>query len=276
MKLSIGFSPCPNDTYIFDALVHEKIDTKGISFEPYLKDVEALNKHANEGKYDITKLSYHAFAYVSDKYILMDSGSALGNNCGPLLISKRKLTEKEIKSASVAIPGEWTTANYLLGLAYPQIKNKTAVVFSEIEEGILNEMYDAGVIIHENRFTYQQKGLQLIQDLGSWWESETQMPIPLGGIAIKRTIDKETSILVQELIRQSILYAQKNPQASEEYIRCNAQEMDKKITQEHINLYVNDFSIRLGEKGKKAIKLMYQKGFDTGILPFKITDKLFI
>lgn len=276
MKISIGFSPCPNDTYIFDALVHEKIDTKGISFEPYLEDVETLNKHANEGKYDITKLSYHAFAYVSDKYILMDSGSALGNNCGPLLISKRKLTEKKIQSTSVAIPGEWTTANFLLGLSYPQIKNKTAVVFSEIEDGILNEKYDAGVIIHENRFTYQQKGLHLIQDLGSWWETETQMPIPLGGIAIKRTIDKETIMLVQELIRESILYAQRNPQASEEYIRCNAQEMDKKVTQEHINLYVNDFSIRLGEKGKKAVKLMYQKGFETGILPFKITDKLFI
>jgi 1,4-dihydroxy-6-naphthoate synthase len=276
MKLSIGFSPCPNDTYIFDALVHEKIDTKGITFEPYLEDVEALNKHANNGKYDITKLSYHAFAYVSDKYVLMDSGSALGNNCGPLLISKSKLTNKELQSASVAIPGEWTTANFLLGLAYPQIKNKTAVVFSEIEDGIINGKYDAGVIIHENRFTYQQKGLQLIQDLGSWWESETQMPIPLGGIAIKREIEKETAILVQELIRESILYAQRNPQESEKYIHCHAQEMDKKVTQDHINLYVNDFSISLGKKGKNAIELMYQKGFETGILPLKITDSLFI
>ncbi len=276
MKLSLGFSPCPNDTYIFDALVHGKIDTKGISFEPYLEDVEALNKHANEGKYDITKLSYHAFAHVSDKYVLMDSGSALGNNCGPLLISKTNLTENELQSASVAIPGEWTTANFLLGLAYPQIKNKTAVIFSEIEDGILNNKYDAGLIIHENRFTYQQKGLKLIQDLGSWWETETQMPIPLGGIAIKREIDKEIAILVQELIRESIFYAQKNPQASEEYIHCHAQEMDKRVTKEHINLYVNDFSIRLGKKGKNAIELMYQKGFETGILPLKITDKLFI
>jgi 1,4-dihydroxy-6-naphthoate synthase len=276
MKLNIGFSPCPNDTFIFDALVHGKIDTKGITFEPYLEDVEALNKNAKEGKYDITKLSFHAYAYVYDKYILMDSGSALGNNCGPLLISKTILPESELQSASVAIPGEWTTANFLLGLAYPQIKNKTAVVFSEIENKILNEKYDLGVIIHENRFTYQQKGLHLIQDLGSWWESETQMPIPLGGIAIKRVIDKETAKLVQELIRESILFAQRNPQESEEYIRCHAQEMDKKVTQEHINLYVNDFSIRLGEKGKNAIELMYQKGFETGILPFKITDKLFI
>lgn len=276
MELSIGFSPCPNDTFIFDALIHQKIDTKGIIFKPYLADVEELNKSADKCLYDITKLSYHAFAYVSNNYILLNSGSALGEGCGPLLISKNILSEKELQESKVAIPGDWTTANFLLSLAYPDIKNKEGVLFSAIETSLLEEKYKAGVIIHENRFTYHDKGLQLIKDLGSWWEEKTQMPIPLGGIAVKRTMEKELALTIQELIRESIIYAKQNPKESIDYIRCNAQEMDDDITQKHIFLYVNKYSIDLGDKGKKAIELMYDMGTKEQVFKHEVKKPYFI
>lgn len=276
MELTIGFSPCPNDTFIFDALVHQKIDTKGISFKPVLADVEALNLNAVEGKLDITKLSYHAYAYVSNIYALMDSGSALGQNCGPLLISTKKLNHEELQNSVVAIPGKWTTANFLLSLAYPEIQNKKELIFYEIENAIVHGKVNAGVIIHENRFTYKEKGLKLIQDLGEWWETETGLPIPLGGIAIKRNIDIELAKTVQNLIRESILFAFKHPEESKEYVRCHAQEMDEEVVKQHIGLYVNQYSVSLGEKGKKAVETMFEKGFTQNIIPKNEVKSLFI
>src|SRR5919201_6160544 len=190
MRLTLAFSPCPNDCFMFDALVHRRIDLEGLEFDVRLADVEALNKAAFAGNVDVTKLSYHAYAYCANDYVLLDAGSALGRNCGPLLISKRPITPAEVASGAVriAIPGKYTTANFLLGLAFPGARDRTELLFSEIEGAVLDGRFDAGLIIHENRFTYATKGLRKIVDLGEFWEGETGAPIPLGGIAIDRQL----------------------------------------------------------------------------------------
>ncbi len=259
-KLTLGFSPCPNDTFIFDALIHHKIDTEGLSFDIVLLDVEELNNKALNGELDITKLSYHAFAYVSHQYILLNSGSALGENCGPLLISKKKMSKTQIENGKIAIPGKMTTANFLFSIEYPDSNNKEAVLFSEIEKGVLSGEYDAGVIIHENRFTYKEKGLHKICDLGEVWEQKTKYPIPLGGIATKRDFPIELQQKVDRVIKRSIEFAFQNPKSSLEFVKQHAQEMDEAVMQKHIELYVNDYSIDLGEKGKSAIQYLMNKG----------------
>jgi len=256
-KLSIGFSPCPNDTFIFDALIHGKIDTEGLSFEVHMADVEELNLMAFRGDLDITKLSYHAFLHILEEYIMMDSGSALGNNCGPLLI-KISGAKDPLANDLIAIPGKYTTANFLLNYAFPELQNKKELLFSEIESSIKNEVVSAGLIIHENRFTYADRGFEKVKDLGEHWEQNTGMPIPLGGIAIKRNLDKSLHEKVQRLIRKSIEYAFENPSESLAFVKRNAQEMDTEVMQKHINLYVNDYSISLGQKGKAAIEYMYE------------------
>jgi len=256
-KLSIGFSPCPNDTFIFDALIHGKIDTEGLSFEVHMADVEELNLMAFRGDLDITKLSYHAFLHILEEYIMMDSGSALGNNCGPLLI-KNSGAKDPLANDLIAIPGKYTTANFLLNYAFPELQNKKELLFSEIESSIKNEVVSAGLIIHENRFTYADRGFEKVKDLGEHWEQNTGMPIPLGGIAIKRNLDKSLHEKVQRLIRKSIEYAFENPSESLAFVKRNAQEMDTEVMQKHINLYVNDYSISLGQKGKAAIEYMYE------------------
>ena len=268
-KLSLGFSPCPNDTFIFDALIHHKIDTEGLEFDVFFDDVETLNKKALQGELDITKLSFHAFAHVSDKYVLLDAGSALGFGVGPLLISKVAYTPEEVKSKpslSVGIPGTYTTANFLLTIAFPELQNKNELVFSAIEESLLNQELDLGVIIHENRFTYAQKGLHKIIDLGDYWEQQTGMPIPLGGIMINRNIDLETQLTVNRLIRKSVEYAFEHPEASSDFVRQHAQELDESVRKQHIDLYVNQYSIDLGDLGKKAIRVLFEKGQAAGLI----------
>lgn len=268
-KLSLGFSPCPNDTFIFDALIHHKIDTEGLEFDVFFDDVETLNKKALQGELDITKLSFHAFAHVSDKYVLLDAGSALGFGVGPLLISKTAYTPEEVKSKpslSVGIPGTYTTANFLLTIAFPELQNKKELVFSAIEESLLNQELDLGVIIHENRFTYAQKGLHKIIDLGDYWEQQTGMPIPLGGIMINRNIDLETQLTVNRLIRKSVEYAFEHPEASSDFVRHHAQELDESVRKQHIDLYVNQYSIDLGDLGKRAIWVLFEKGQSAGLI----------
>lgn len=261
-KLTLGFSPCPNDTFIFDALIHHKIDTEGLDFELQLLDVEELNNKAVAGELDITKLSYHAFAYVSQQYILLNSGSALGQNCGPLLVALNPLSKEEINNGAIAIPGKLTTANFLFSLEYPNAKNKKAVLFSNIEQGVLSGQFDAGVIIHENRFTYEERGLTKICDLGERWEATTGFPIPLGGIAIKRDLDIELQRKVDRLIKKSIEFAFQHKEAPLKFMRQHAQEMVEDVMYKHVNLYVNEYSIDLGEKGKKAIEFLYKKGVE--------------
>jgi len=258
MRLTLGFSPCPNDTFMFDALVHQKVDTEGLDFEVILEDVETLNRMALERQLDITKLSFNAFLHASSDYILLQSGSALGKNCGPLLISK--LDKSLLNSNSkVAIPGKYTTANSLFKLAFPAYKNTREFLFSEIENAVLNGDVEAGVIIHENRFTYEQKGLHKVMDLGKYWESYTKLPIPLGGIAISRKFSLEIQQKVQRLLKQSIEFAFKNPKSSEEYVCQYAQEMSYDVMQKHIQLYVNEYSVSLGDEGRKAINYLFER-----------------
>lgn len=269
MRLTLGFSPCPNDCFIFDAIVNKRIDTEGLEFDIRMEDVETLNKAAFAGEADITKLSYHAFAYCSDQYVLLHAGSALGRNCGPLLISKREISTDEVASGKlkIAIPGKYTTANFLLGLAFPQATNKTAIVFSEIEHAVLSGEYDAGLIIHENRFTYETKGLKKIIDLGEYWESTTGSPIPLGGIVIKRSLPEEVKLKVDRVLRKSVEYAFENRTASLPFVREHAQEMSEEVMYKHIDLYVNHFSADLGEEGIRAVELLFEKAVANGVAP---------
>lgn len=265
MKLTLGYSPCPNDCFIFDALLHKKIDTEGLDFEVRHEDVETLNRMALEGRLDITKLSFHAYAYVLQHYILLRAGSALGFNCGPLLIENGQWKAGQVPAMKVAIPGKMTTANFLLSLAFPQLKNKIEYVFSGIEDAVLRGEVDAGLIIHENRFTYEQKGLKKVMDLGEYWDALIHAPIPLGGIVIKRNLEPALQQKVNRLIRKSVKYAFDNPESSMPYVREHAQAMSEEVMKKHIALYVNDFSIDLGELGINAIQLMFDKAKETDL-----------
>ncbi len=275
MKLTLGFSTCPNDTFIFDAAVHHKIDTEDIEFELFLGDVEELNRKAFDAEIDITKLSYHAYAYAAENYVLLNSGSALGRNNGPLLISKKKIYPDEVDDLKIAIPGKYTTANLLLGIAYPRAKNKIPYLFSDIEDAVADEEADAGLIIHENRFTYEAKGLKKIKDLGEYWEILTGKPIPLGGIVINRRHPKDLQLKISNIIKRSIEYAYENPQSSLDYIRQYAQEMDAEVMKKHIDLYVNEFSFDLGQEGKDAIKILYAEAAKRNLIP-EIPNNVFI
>jgi 1,4-dihydroxy-6-naphthoate synthase len=267
MRLTLGFSTCPNDTFIFDAMVNGRIDTEGLRFELLLADVEELNRLAFKSSIDITKVSYHAFAYLSGVYQLLTAGSALGFGNGPLLISKHKIYPDELEGLRIAIPGKYTTANLLLSLAYPNLKLKSEYLFSDIEEVVLSGEADAGVIIHENRFTYQSRGLKKIVDLGEQWESQTGMPIPLGGIILKRDLPGEIRLKVNRVLRRSVEYALQNPNDSLPFVRQHAQAMEEEVMRNHIQLYVNNFSVDLGEKGREAIATLYARGAEKQIFP---------
>lgn len=257
MTLSLAYSPCPNDTFIFYAMTHGKVDCEGLEFELVLEDVKELNQAAKVGKYDISKLSFHALFHVQDKYQLLQSGAALGNNCGPLLIAKKPFSDEDIRTASVAIPGAWTTANFLLDFAYPKVGKKDIMIFSEIEDAVLNGKNDLGLIIHENRFTYQDKGLVRIKDLGDHWEKEIGLPIPLGGIAIHKKHGDDLKEKVERIIRRSLEYAWANVEETLPYLRKHAQEMNDQVMMQHVNLYVNDYSLDLGKKGNQAVKVLF-------------------
>lgn len=268
MKLTLGFSPCPNDTFIFDALVQQQIDTDGLSFDVVLEDVETLNQWAIEGKLDITKLSFPALFRSLENYTLLNAGSALGKGVGPLLVRKKEavISDEDIKNQLIAIPGFNTTANLLLSFAYPEASRKQAMLFSGIEDAVAGGRADLGVIIHENRFTYQQKGLEKVADLGDVWEQRMNMPIPLGGIAINQSVKRSIAIKVESLIRKSLEYAFANyPQVSD-YVKQHSQTMSEEVMRQHIQLYVNNYSLDLGEDGKKAIEVL-QSVFKTTLKP---------
>lgn len=265
MKLRIGFSPCPNDTFIFDALVNGKLDTGGLEWEPVLEDVETLNEWALEGKLDITKLSFPAFFRSLSHYILLDAGSALGKGVGPLLIAASpEATHPDYANASninqltVALPGMNTTAHLLFSFAYPEAHKKSFLLFSAIEEEVMNKRSSLGVIIHENRFTYAAKGLHKVMDLGNYWEEKMQVPVPLGGIAIRRNIPHEIAMKVNGLIAESLRYAWKQSDNLSSFVKEHAQAMDAAVMKQHIDLYVNQFSLQLGSEGKQAIRTLHQ------------------
>ena len=207
MKLSLGFSPCPNDTFIFEALVHGRVDTEGVSFDWFLADVEELNRRAMEGSVDVTKMSFHAYALAAANYLILDSGSALGRNNGPLVISRRKMYPDELENALIAIPGRYTTANLLFSIFWPGASRKREYIFSDIPEAVMSGEVDAGLIIHETRFTYQSLGLKKVADTGEYWEKMTGMPVPLGGIVVHRSVNEDIAAKVSRSIRRSIAYA---------------------------------------------------------------------
>jgi len=255
MEYSLGFSPCPNDTFIFDALVQQKIDTKGIRFKVYLEDVQTLNEWALEGRLDFSKISFGTWPLVKKEYRLLEAGGAMGKGVGPLLVAKKNIEniEEAINEMKIALPGKNTTAHFLFSKAFPKAAKKYFMRFDEIESSVLSGEVDAGVIIHENRFTYANKGLVKITDLGTDWEERTGMPIPLGGIIAHHRVEKEIAEKVDSMIRKSLEYAFEQYPTISSYVKEHAQEMDEEIMRQHIHLYVNEFSLNAGEKGKAAI-----------------------
>ena len=275
MKLTLGFSPCPNDTFIFDAMVHGRIDTEGLEFDYFLADVEELNKMALSSDVDITKISYHAYAYVAHNYLILDSGSALGYKNGPLLISRKIIGTEDLAKARIAIPGKYTTANLLFSIAWPEATNKIEYLFSGIEDALLNGEVDAGLIIHETRFTYFKRGLHKIVDMGEFWEKLTGLPIPLGAIVINRNIPDEIAHKVNRILRKSLEYAYKDSFASFDFVSGNAREMDKTVMNKHIKLFVNEYSLKLGEKGMEAINTLFRIANEKGVIP-ALPERIFL
>ncbi|ADH85428.1 1,4-dihydroxy-6-naphthoate synthase [Desulfurivibrio alkaliphilus] len=277
--LSLGFSPCPNDTFIFHALVHGLVP-QAPEFDPILlEDVETLNQWALQGKLDVSKLSFHALGQVLDEYVLLPDGAALGRGCGPLLVAREHLDPAELPAKRLAIPGRYTTAAMLLGLYAPAVwqgiaagagqlpPNLRQMRFDRIMPALVAGEIDAGVIIHESRFTYRAHGLKLLVDLGAWWEQVSGLPIPLGGIAARRSLGKEKLAAVAEAIKQSLARARRQPAAAMEYIRRHAGELDSEVMRAHIDLYVNDFSSDLGQEGERAVAEFIRRGRAAGILP---------
>ena len=255
MKLSLGFSPCPNDTFIFDAMIHQKVDTEGLEFEVIMEDVESLNQMAFGNELNVTKLSYHALAHLLHNYKLLDSGSALGRGVGPLLIANSDVPDlqESIKKMTIAIPGKYTTANFLLNMAFPKLGKLSSVLFSEIQSQVLDNKVDAGLIIHENRFTYKDFGLVKLLDLGEYWEQTTKLPIPLGGIGVQRELPVPVQEKLDRVLKRSVEFASNNQAEVMPFVREHSQEMEEEVMKKHIDLYVNDFTLSLGNIGRKAV-----------------------
>ncbi len=259
MHFTLGFSPCPNDTFIFDALVNQKNDTEGFTFDVLLEDVQTLNEWALTEKLNISKISYGVLPLVQKNYTLLSSGGALGKGVGPLLISKNPLEDlTAVNQMKIAVPGINTTAHLLFSMAFPNAKNKQFLVFHEIESAVLSGSVDAGVIIHENRFTYQDKGLVKLMDLGAYWEEKLDCPIPLGGIIMQNKFDLATQSKINRLIKKSVEFAFENYPQITDYVRSHAQEMSEAVMRQHIDLYVNNFSIDLGTEGRKAVDTLIE------------------
>jgi 1,4-dihydroxy-6-naphthoate synthase len=275
MKLTLGFSPCPNDTFIFDAMVHGRVDTEGLEFEYFLADVEELNRKALSSEVDITKVSYHAYSYIANNYLILDSGSALGYRNGPLLISKRDIDSSDLTKGRIAIPGKYTTANLLFSIAWPDAKNKKEYLFSDIPGVLLKGEADAGLIIHETRFTYAKMGLLKIADLGEFWEKLTGLPIPLGAIVIRKNIPDETALKVNRIIRKSLEYAYKDSFASYQFVSENANDMDSTAMNNHIKLFVNEYTLNLGAGGREAVNEMFRISSEKGVVP-SLPDRIFL
>jgi 1,4-dihydroxy-6-naphthoate synthase len=266
--ITLGYSPCPNDTFIFYALVHGRIETGGLTFHEVLEDVETLNQIARQTRLDVTKVSFHAFAHLRDAYCLLRSGGALGRGCGPLVVARDAYDMKDLRGRTIAIPGELTTAFLILQIFDPALKEHVRIMpFHRIIDAVKQGETDAGLIIHESRFTYQREGLRQVADLGAWWEQETRLPLPLGCIIARRSLG---GVLVQQadaLIRESVAYAFSNRQETKEYIRSHSQELEDSVIDRHIQLYVNDYSRDIGEDGMHAVQELFRRAAALGIVP---------
>ncbi len=256
VTVPVGYSPCPNDTFLFYALVHGRVDTEGYRFEPHLADVETLNQWASERRLAMTKASYGALAALCRDYWCLRSGGALGRGCGPLLVARETATVARALAGPVAVPGLHTTANLLLELRAGRPVQTVPMVFHEIMPAVARGVVDAGVIIHEGRFTYPEHGLVQVADLGRWWEEETGLPIPLGGIFLRRDLPGVDPVAVDRVLRRSVAYALENPGEPLAYVREHAQELEPAVVRQHIELYVNEFSLALGEEGCRAVETL--------------------
>ncbi|MCL4474785.1 MAG: 1,4-dihydroxy-6-naphthoate synthase [Nitrospirae bacterium] len=266
--LSLGYSPCPNDTFIFYALVHGRIDTAGLGFKETLLDVETLNRKAVNSELDITKVSFHAFGFLRGSYQLLRSGGALGRGCGPLVVAKRETSMEDLRGKKIAIPGRLTTAYLLLQLYDPMLGTNVVVMpFDRIMDAVKRGTVDAGLIIHESRFTYPDYGLLEVMDLGRWWEGDTGLPLPLGCIVAKKSLGTEVIHTIDMLVRKSVEYAFAHRERTREYIKAHSQELEDAVIEQHINLYVNDYSLDLGSEGMAAIEELLRRAGARGIVP---------
>lgn len=266
--LTLGYSPCPNDTFIFYGLIHGKVDTKGIVFKEILSDVEDLNQKAFNAEIDVTKVSYHAYGYLRKDYKLLRAGGAIGRGCGPLIVAKERYNIKDLRDKRIAIPGRLTTAYLLLMLYDPELcLNPSMMTFDRIIPTVSSGEVDAGLIIHESRFTYPSYGLKEIIDLGKWWEEETGLPIPLGCIIAKRSLGDELCEKINNFIKKSLEYSLANPSESVDYIKRHSQELSDDVIKQHISLYVNNYSLDMGDEGEKAVEELLNRAEEAGIIP---------
>lgn len=266
-SLSLGYSPCPNDTFIFFPLVHGKVDTNSLKFKEVLEDVETLNRMARESRLDITKASFHAFGHIRDDYCLLRSGGALGKGCGPLVVARKEMDMSALRGKTIAIPGTFTTAFLLLQIFDPVLRENVKIMaFNEIIDAVKYGEADAGLIIHESRFTFQRAGLKKVIDLGDWWEKETGHPIPLGGIFARRELGPELITKVDGYLRNSIEYSFSHREESVSYIKHHAQELEDEVISRHIKLYVNDYSLDIGESGERAVVELFRRAEEQGII----------
>lgn len=265
-ELTLGFSPCPNDTFIFYALVHGKVRAEGLSFGETLEDVETLNRKAVGGKLDVSKVSFHALGFLRHEYFMLRSGGALGKGCGPLIVAREPLDAAALRGKVIAIPGMLTTAYLLMQLYDQSLKNIIVMPFHMIMDSVVSGYADAGLIIHEGRFTYPRYGLHEVEDLGRWWEEKTGLPIPLGCIVARRSLGAETARAVESLIRESAVYAREHPDEPSQYIKSHAQELDDDVIREHIDLYVNDYSLDVGREGALAVDELMRLAEEKGIV----------
>jgi 1,4-dihydroxy-6-naphthoate synthase len=266
--LSLGYSPCPNDTFIFYALTHGRVDTGDLEFNEVLEDVETLNQMARLSRLDVTKASYHAFGHLREQYCLLRSGGALGKGCGPLVVAREDWSMEDLAGRTVAVPGRLTTASLLLQIHDASVEMNTKVVpFHLIIDAVKKGDADAGLIIHESRFTYQKAGLRKIIDLGEWWEQETGMPIPLGGILARRGLGTDIIKSIDLCLKRSIEYAFANRKEPVSYIKEHSRELEDEVIEQHINLYVNDYSLDIGDDGVRAVEELFRRAEERGIIP---------
>ena len=265
-ELTFGYSPCPNDTFMFNALANGKVGVDGYRLKPELHDVETLNTMAMDAVLDVTKLSFYAWMAVKDSYLLLNSGAAMGFGCGPVLIAKGPLNQADIRHSRVVLPGQWTTAHLLFRLWAPDTRQRVFVSYDRIFDMLTSDQADCGVIIHECRFTFEEAGFSTIVDLGAWWENKTGLPIPLGAIAVRKRLGQPLITKIDAAVNQSIRQAMRQPEAALPYIRQHAQEMDATVLQKHIRSFVNDFSLDLSQKGRQAIDVLERMAQQAGAL----------
>ena len=270
MRITINISTCPNDTFMFDALIHKKINTRGYEFDLTMADIEQLNKSARDNSVMVTKLSYATYPSISKNYQILNSGSAIGRGNGPLLVSRKKIYTDELDDVKIGIPGKMTTANFLLNKAFPNAQNKSEYLFSDISTAIMDGEIDCGVLIHEERFTYSQKGLSLVADLGQEWENITGKMIPLGAIVIQRELSEKTKKDIESLIRESVQFAFNNPSSSYSFVKANARELDDETISKHIEMFVNKYSLNLTEEGIESVNELFNSG------DFKELNNIFV